>query len=146
MKPFDLEAAKRGEPIVTRDGRQARFIAHVPDAPPAQRVVCITDLGVNTHYETGDFIANDSPNDLFMESPPMRSINGEEYPEPVRGPLEYGQEFFVANPLGMDFYSSCEWNGSMLEILWLERGLIHLTREAAIAYGRAFASASGGKV
>lgn len=31
MKPFDLEAAKRGEPIVTRDGRAAKFIAHVPE-------------------------------------------------------------------------------------------------------------------
>lgn len=31
MKPFDLEAAKRGEPIVTRDGREAKFIAHVPE-------------------------------------------------------------------------------------------------------------------
>ena len=32
MKPFDLEAAKRGEPIVTRGGEAAKFIAHVPDA------------------------------------------------------------------------------------------------------------------
>ena len=27
MKPFDLEAAKRGEPIITRDGVEAHFIA-----------------------------------------------------------------------------------------------------------------------
>jgi len=28
MKPFDLEAAKRGEPIITRDGVEAHFVAH----------------------------------------------------------------------------------------------------------------------
>ena len=27
MKPFDLEAAKRGEPIITRDGVEAHFVA-----------------------------------------------------------------------------------------------------------------------
>ena len=32
MKPFDLEAAKAGAPIVTRDGRSAKFIAHVAEA------------------------------------------------------------------------------------------------------------------
>lgn len=26
MKPFDLEAAKRGEPVITKDGRSARII------------------------------------------------------------------------------------------------------------------------
>lgn len=31
MKPFDLDAAKRGEPLITRDGRPAKFVAHVPE-------------------------------------------------------------------------------------------------------------------
>lgn len=30
--PFDLQAAKAGSPIVTRDGRTVRFLAHVPEA------------------------------------------------------------------------------------------------------------------
>lgn len=30
MKPFNLEAAKRGEPIQTRDGRKAAFIGVIP--------------------------------------------------------------------------------------------------------------------
>lgn len=43
MKPFSLEAAKRGEPIVCRDGTPAKFIAHVPEARPAYRVVVLVD-------------------------------------------------------------------------------------------------------
>lgn len=38
MKPFDLEAAKRGEPLVTRDGRKATFVAHTPQCAVACRV------------------------------------------------------------------------------------------------------------
>ncbi|TNF65666.1 hypothetical protein FBF48_10365 [Streptococcus salivarius] len=31
-EPFDLERAKAGDPIITRDGRKVRFLAHVPEA------------------------------------------------------------------------------------------------------------------
>lgn len=37
-RPFDLEAAKRGEPIVALCGRPARFLAHVPEASKEFRV------------------------------------------------------------------------------------------------------------
>ena len=40
-KPFDLEAAKRGEPIETADGRPMTFIAHVPEALTFQQVVVL---------------------------------------------------------------------------------------------------------
>lgn len=43
MKPFDLEAAKRGEPLVTRDGREAKFIAHVPELGENNRVVVLIE-------------------------------------------------------------------------------------------------------
>lgn len=41
MKPFDLEAAKRGEPITTRDGRSVRFLAYVPEAGEDARIVAM---------------------------------------------------------------------------------------------------------
>ena len=37
-KRFDLEAAKRGEPILF-DGEPATFVAYLPDNEPAYRVV-----------------------------------------------------------------------------------------------------------
>lgn len=42
MKPFDLEAAKRGEPICHSDGSLCKFVAYVPEAHKEQRVVILT--------------------------------------------------------------------------------------------------------
>lgn len=48
MKPFDLEAAKRGEPLITRDGRPAWFIGEIPDCvnPVCPVVAYINDSPV----------------------------------------------------------------------------------------------------
>ena len=76
MKPFDLEAAKAGAPIVTRDGRPAKFIAHVAEAQPSQRLVVLIDGGVYTKPESGGYSkspAHLSPNDLFM-APVKRTV------------------------------------------------------------------------
>lgn len=41
MKPFDLEAAERGDPIQRQDGRKLELVAYVPEACPACRVVVL---------------------------------------------------------------------------------------------------------
>jgi hypothetical protein len=69
LKPFDLEAAKRGEPLVTRDGRKAFFIAHVPEVDRASRVVgrVAGDCTLYVFYETGRYLEyEERENDLFM--------------------------------------------------------------------------------
>lgn len=43
--PFDLEAAKRGEPIQFRDGQKCTFVAHVPSAYSDQQLIVVTDSG-----------------------------------------------------------------------------------------------------
>lgn len=75
MKPFDLEAAKRGEPIQTRDGQSAKFIAHVPEAQEHQRMVVFFDGAVWVVGESGNFYQNKfaSNHDLFM-SPRKRTV------------------------------------------------------------------------
>ena len=68
MKPFDLEAAKRGEPICDRAGNPVRFIAHVPEATnPGKRVIVLTlDGAISLHYENGAYALSDCDYDLFM--------------------------------------------------------------------------------
>ena len=68
MKPFDLEAAKRGEPICDRAGNPVRFIAHVPEATnPGKRVIVLTlDEAISLHYENGAYALSDCDYDLFM--------------------------------------------------------------------------------
>ena len=72
MKPktylvFNLEAAKRGEPIQCRDGTPAKFIAHVPEAHPTQKIVVLLGDNIYGYFESGQRagIKND-PADLFM--------------------------------------------------------------------------------
>ena len=73
MKPFDLEAAKAGAPIVTRDGRPAKFIAHVAEANPSQRLLVLIDGAAYTKFESGKYAAHVSDNDLFM-APVKRTV------------------------------------------------------------------------
>ena len=69
MKPFDLEAAKRGEPICNRYSEDCVFITHVPDANPEYRVLALTpSKEVCCFDETGSYYGggDESEHDLFM--------------------------------------------------------------------------------
>lgn len=70
-KPFDLDAAKAGKPIVTRDGRQVKFVAHVPDAIPQNRLVTLVGKHLYIHFDDGRINGEegrDSDSDLLMQS------------------------------------------------------------------------------
>jgi hypothetical protein len=56
---FDLEAAKRGEPILW-NGSPAKFVAHVPEAAEMYRVVALLENGqIGTVAENGKWMLND---------------------------------------------------------------------------------------
>ena len=59
MKPFDLEAAMRGEPIQLKNGEKCTFGAFLPSAAPSCQVVIINPQGyVISRYKDGRFEAN----------------------------------------------------------------------------------------
>lgn len=67
MKKFDLEAAKNGEPICTRDGRPARFLGSLNDR--LNTIVVAVKLKPDEetlmrYYPTGEF-DKCSPNDEY---------------------------------------------------------------------------------
>jgi len=75
MKTFNLDLAKSGVAIITRDGRPVKFIAHVPDVMPSARVIVAIDDSqssikiLRTYSESGRFIGNETSNlDLFHPS------------------------------------------------------------------------------
>lgn len=149
MKPFDLQAAMRGEPIVTRDGRKAKFVAYVPEAEEPSRLVVLDERTgcVSLIYETGKFSTYaDSMEDLFMAPPPMRSINGHEFPEPVREPLKEGQGYWLVVPTDQGGASYGTWSGRECEFRWLDRGLIQLTEKGAQQQLKALILTSGGEL
>jgi hypothetical protein len=71
MKPFDLEAAKAGTPLITRDGRKTRLIAHIPELQVGYRVIAVIEGNDATseHFEDGRIYQDaDNDGDLFMHA------------------------------------------------------------------------------
>lgn len=81
MKPFDLDAAKRGEPIVCRDGTPVKFIAYVPEAHDPEKIVVHSSMhGVSTRHPEGcRYRSTASEFDLFM-APIKRTVWVNLYP------------------------------------------------------------------
>lgn len=73
--PFDFEAAKRGEPVVTRDGKRARIVCWdmkgnyplIVIAPNYDETEGVYAIGIN-----GCFNARESNLDLFMAPKPIK--------------------------------------------------------------------------
>ena len=69
LKPFDLEAAKAGKPVCTRDGRKARIICF--DAKGDKPIIALIEMGVaetpNNYPIDGKAISTkETPCDLMM--------------------------------------------------------------------------------
>lgn len=74
-KPFDLEAAKRGEPIMFRDGTPCKFVAHVPEAHDWDKIVILVAGAVLCRNVDGTLHGYDdtSPRALVM-APKRRTV------------------------------------------------------------------------
>lgn len=100
--PFDLEAAKAGAPLVTRDGRKARFIAHVPESCQSARLIAMIEgSSMPCHFhENGRFINRfDDRRDLFTVPKPKRTVWVNVYDR------QHGQR---------DAMESCAWKSEAL--------------------------------
>lgn len=66
MIPFDLELAKKGRPLVTRNGKRAHFIAMLDRKIPAPLLVDVEGINEN-YYINGRFeTVHEHALDLFM--------------------------------------------------------------------------------
>lgn len=78
-RPFDLEAAKRGEPLVTRNGLSVKFVAYVPEATEYP-VIAFIEGGIapDTFTDKGRYCAGpwseDCGRDLFMAPKPTQTV------------------------------------------------------------------------
>lgn len=75
-KPFDLEAAKAGAALITRDGHPAKFVGHVPEVNSQYKVVAFVtgDEHFSTYTEGGAlYWTGDDVRDLFM-APTKRTV------------------------------------------------------------------------
>lgn len=81
MKPFDLDAAARGEPIITRNGQKLIFIGWDPRNPnEGRRLILRVDGNPMAIFAYENGRSNDSALDAFM-APKKRTVWLNVYPD-----------------------------------------------------------------
>ena len=152
MKPFDLVAALEGVPVVLRNGCKAYVLADTArlnnfgsiyrDEYPL--VVIVVGGGLSMHMRDGSYDEGpDNPKDIIgMWSDPPKTIRIGEYdvPEPVRERLEDDKEYWGVDPTAEELAWKYKWNNAFFCNLMFRRGLIHLTKEAAVIHAKALLS------
>lgn len=76
----------------------------------------------------------------YRRKPITININGFEVPEPVRSPLEKGTIYYIPMLDHTKLFRLYKWEASYLEPPLLNKGLIHLSEEAAIKHAEALLS------
>jgi hypothetical protein len=148
VKPFDLQAALQGEPVMLRGGEKVYVRHHETeiDAPKSYKLIGYHACGEHLAWgEDGSYCTggHESHNDIIGMWPKTRIINGFEVPvpqakEPEAKESELGVEYYLANTGHEDFYVKCNrWVGAIWEMRCLERGLVFLNKEDAIATAKA---------
>ena len=103
------------------------------DAPWERWEFKCSDNGFNTclkHPEWNDHFE-------YRRKPQTITVNGVEVPEPMRKEPKKTQHYYLAYPISKNMYAQFDWAGTKADKLWFEKGLIHHTREAAIAHTKA---------
>lgn len=82
-----------------------------------------------------------SNNTEYRRKPRTININGFEVPEPVREPLQIGQEYYMPRLESIARLSlRTEWRGDEFDLKRLKMGIIHLPSEAAELHAKALLS------
>lgn len=122
MKPFDLEAAKRGEPVCTRDGRKARIICFDRKTEYGQQILVLAEL--HNKYEdiycaekNGRFFHSDCEHvyDLFMAPKTKKLFIAISIQPTEDGSHGITRGYISENEL-QDFRNDREWIIKLIEI------------------------------
>ena len=76
----------------------------------------------------------------YRRKPQTININGYEVPEPYRGEMKEGQQYYPVDPQAFLFQYWTTWCDDSMDRRCKDRGFIHLTEEAAALHGKALAS------
>ena len=81
----------------------------------------------------------------YRRKPQTITVNGIEVPEPMRKAPLVGEKYWIATPDGPSLFHEIHWDNGTGVRMWHERGLVHLSKYAAIQHARALIAASGGE-
>lgn len=80
---------------------------------------------------------------LFRKKPEMLTIGDVSFPKPYQGKMEYDTIYYYPT---VDFKSLCDsttWTDTPNDFMLMNRCLVHLTKENAIAHAKALLKLSG---
>ena len=140
-REYDAAVAKEACASVVEDALSSTRQWYIDLAP----VIAAAAEGKVAQYLASDgnwynvFGAFISPNKYRVkpEEPKTIRVNGFDVPEPMREAPVQGAPYFIAAPNARDYYHGCSWDDIPLETCWLLRGLLHSTKEAAVAHAKA---------
>lgn len=78
----------------------------------------------------------------YRIKPKTIRIGEYDVPEPCREPLENGDLYWIADLGGESPLLGCTWREDRIDDIWLLRGIIHRTQEAADIHSKALISLS----
>lgn len=76
----------------------------------------------------------------FRIKPKQININGNLINAPIKDKLKRGDDYWLVNLLTAAKVSDCIWENDFIDNFRLDRGLIHLTQEDALAHAKALLS------
>lgn len=155
MKPFNLEEALAGEPVMLRNGQKAWVVCDTRTLPLLAKtehpINVITVHGsLHTTLPDGSFSSVIKFHSLdivgmWEEPKPTIKIGDIDVPEPEREPLKIGETYYIPYLSHQDNINSLCWGNDMYDIRVLKRGLVHRTKEAAIQHAKVLIAISQGK-
>ena len=73
----------------------------------------------------------------------MVTIGNITFPKPYQGEMEYGQIYYFPTVDFKSLWDSTTWTGTPNDFMLMDRSLVHLTKENAIAHAKALLKLSG---
>ena len=137
-KPFDLEEALKGAPVVDGAGNIITQL-HLFDIESTEYSLVGVKQGYIAHFTREGLYRKGhiSPlRDLYMVAE-SRVINGIECPMPRVVPPKYGESYYVPDIYTADYNNLYIWNWSEAAKRWLDRGLVFSNKKDAIKTAKA---------
>lgn len=143
LKPFDLQAALSGKAVMLRDGAKAFVRHHETEFPIAEDTqlwgIVLPECAAASWTAQGTWRNGGGEHklDIIGMYPETRIINGFEVPVPETKALKDGSRYYAASIDNEYFYESYTWYGDSFDFRMLERGLVFLNKDNAIANAKA---------
>jgi hypothetical protein len=94
----------------------------------------------HTYWQSLNCCPTWTPITEYRRKPRTININGFEVPEPVREPLKDGQEYYDVSIGSADNVVKYTWRGESWDFHTMDKGIVHLTKEAAMLHAEALLS------